>query len=97
VIVFRTQDGLKLAGAGDQDPIAASEVRTRWRLTQPKGEAAQEALSQILTLAQRKRFSYADLVVLSWAGEEWEGTVEQNGRSSIVRYCHRRGLTVLRS
>ena len=97
LIAFRTQDGLKLAGAGDQDPIASSEVRTRWRLTQPDSEAAQEALSRALTPAQRKRLSYADLVVLSPEREGWEGMVERDGRSSIIRYCHRRGLMVLRS
>jgi len=97
LIAFRTQADLKLAGAGSQDPIAASEVRTRWRLTQPGSEAAQEALSRSLTPAQRKRLSYADLVVLSWDREKWEGLVERNERSAILQYCHRRGLMVLRS
>jgi CRISPR-associated endonuclease/helicase Cas3 len=95
VIAFRTQDGLELAGAGNQDPIAASEIRTRWRLTQPGSQAAQEALSRALTPAQRKRLSYVDLVVLSQEREGWEGIVERNGHSSIIRYCHRRGLMVL--
>jgi hypothetical protein len=64
LIAFRTHDGLKLAGTGNQDPIAASEIRTRWRLTQPGSEAAQAALSRPLSPAQRKRLSYVDLVVL---------------------------------
>jgi hypothetical protein len=73
-----------MAGAGNRDPIAASEVRTRWRLKQPDNEAAQEALSRSLTPAQRKRLSYANLVVLSWDGEGWEGLVERDGRRSIL-------------
>jgi hypothetical protein len=97
LIAFRTQADLKLAGAGSQDPIAASEVRTRWRLTQLGSDAAQETLSRSLTPAQRKRLSYAELVVLSWDGEKWEGLVERNGRRSILQYCQRRGLMVLRS
>jgi len=95
LIAFRTEAGLKLAGEGNLDPIAASEIRTRWRLTQPASEAAQEELGRSLTPAQRKRLSYADLVVLSWDGEKWEGLVERNGHGSIVQYCHRRGLMVL--
>ena len=55
------------------------------------------ALSRSLTPAQRKRLSYADLVVLSREREGWEGIVERNGRSSTLQYCHRRGLMVLRS
>jgi CRISPR-associated endonuclease/helicase Cas3 len=97
LIAFRTQGGLQLAGAGQQDPIASSEVRTRWRLTQPDSQAAQDALRKFLTPAQCKRLSYSDLVVLSPEREVWEGPIELNGRRSIIRYCHRRGLMVLRS
>ena len=97
LLAFRTQDGVKLAGAGNQDPIASSEVRTRWRLAQSDSEAAQEALSRTLTPAQRKQLSRADLVVLSREGEGWGGMVELNGRNAMVRYCRRRGLMVLRS
>jgi CRISPR-associated endonuclease/helicase Cas3 len=97
LIAFRAQNGLQLAGAGQQDPIASSEVQTRWRLTQPDSQAAQDALGKFLTPAQRKRLSYSDLVVLSPKSEGWEGKVELNGRSSIIQYCHSRGLIVLRS
>src|SRR5262249_17362517 len=97
LIVFRTEDRLKLAGAGQQDPIASSEIRTRWRLAQPGSEVAKAALKKFLTPAQCKRLSYYDLVVLSSEKEGWEGMVELNGRRSIIRYCHHRGLIVFRS
>jgi CRISPR-associated endonuclease/helicase Cas3 len=96
LIAFRTQDGLKLAGVRQHDPIASSEIRTRWRLTQPDTEVAHEALRRFLSPAQCKRLSYSDLVVLSPKSEGWEGKVELNGRSSIIQYCHSRGLIVLR-
>jgi CRISPR-associated endonuclease/helicase Cas3 len=96
LIAFRTKEGLKLAGAAYPDPIVSSEIRTPWRLMQSDTEAAREALNQSLTPAQRKQLSYADLVVLSREREGWEGVVEQNGRSTIIRYCHQRGL-ILRS
>src|SRR5262249_32197688 len=97
LIAFRTQDELKLAGAGNDDPIASSEVRTRWKLTQPDRQAAQKELNRSLTMAQRKRLSLADLIVLSPDEEGWTGLVERDGRRSNMRYCHRRGLMVLRS
>jgi CRISPR-associated endonuclease/helicase Cas3 len=97
LLAFRTQDGVKLAGTGNQDLIASSEVRTRWRLAQSDSEAAQEALSRTLTPAQRKQLSRACLVVLSREGEGWGGMVKLNGRNAMVRYCRRRGLMVLRS
>jgi hypothetical protein len=34
LIAFRSQEGLKLAGAEFPDPIVSSEIRTRWRLMQ---------------------------------------------------------------
>jgi CRISPR-associated endonuclease/helicase Cas3 len=97
LIAFRSQEGLELAGAGYPDPIASSEIRTRWRLMQAETEAAREVLSRSLTPAQRKRLSYADLVVLSREPEGWEGVVERNGRGAIVRYCHRRGLMIVKN
>src|SRR5262249_21516894 len=35
LLAFRSDDRLELAGACNPDPIASSEVRTPWRLTQP--------------------------------------------------------------
>jgi CRISPR-associated endonuclease/helicase Cas3 len=96
LLAFRSDAGLELAGADNLDPIASSEVRTPWRLTQPDSESAQATLSRSLTPSERKRLSYANLVVLSPEVEGWGGVVERDGRSVIIRYCKRRGLRVLR-
>jgi CRISPR-associated endonuclease/helicase Cas3 len=92
LIAFRTQDEVRLAGRGCPDPIASSEVRTRWRIAQPGNQADREGINRSLTPAQRKRLSYAELVVLSEAAEGWEGTVQRDGQPKLLRYCHRRGL-----
>jgi hypothetical protein len=96
LLAFRSDDGLQLAGMGNLDPIASSEVRTPWMLTQPDSESARAMLSRFLTPAERKRLSYANVVVLSPDEEEWRGVVERDGRDLIIRYCKRRGLRLLR-
>jgi hypothetical protein len=51
---------------------------------QSETQAARETLSQSLTPAQRKRLSYAALVVLSRERGGWERAVEQNGRGAAI-------------
>jgi hypothetical protein len=47
LLAFSDEGEVKLAGQSDNsDPIAASEIRTRWRLTQPEGDAVKQTLSQ---------------------------------------------------
>jgi hypothetical protein len=59
LLAFSDEGEVKLAGRSDKsDPIAASEIRTRWRLTQPEGDEVKQTLAKQLTPAQRKRLEY---------------------------------------
>ena len=93
LLAFSEQGEVKFAGESDKsDPIVASEIRTRWRLTQPEGDAAKQKLAKQLTPAQRKRLDYSTVIVLSRAADGWKGIVKRDERQLALHYSTQRGL-----
>jgi CRISPR-associated endonuclease/helicase Cas3 len=93
LLAFSDEGEVKLAGGSDKsDPIAASEIRTRWHLTQPEGDAVKQTLAKQLTPAQRKRLEYATVIVLAPTAGGWGGIVSRDERKLTVHYCSQRGL-----
>jgi hypothetical protein len=93
LLAFSKQGEVELAGETDErDPIAASEIRIRWRLTQPEGDAAKQVLANQLAPAQRKRLDYATVIVLLPVADGWSGIVMRDERQLAVHYSPQRGL-----